>query len=374
MKVLITGGHFSPAYSVIEELKNRNADVVIVGRKHPFEGDKKSQAIEFKISKDLNIPFIELETGRLQRKLTKHTIPSIFKSLSGILNSYKILKKEKPDVVLTFGGYLALPIAFVAKLKNIPIVTHEQTQRMGLSNKIISKIASSVCISFESSRKFTTNPNVVLTGNPIRKSAIEVKDKIEHPSNLPVIYITGGSTGSHAINRTITSVINQLVSKYVVIHQTGENEYGDYDEALEFKSSLKLEFKDRYIPRKFIFPTEIGYVYKVADIVIGRSGVNTIIELINLNKPCILIPLPHGQHGEQLLNSKLIKDIGLGEVIEQKSLNEEILMQTIENMLKNIDKYKVSMSIINKYVFPDSARRIVSELTAQYEKKKNKTK
>lgn len=374
MKVVITGGHFSPAHSVIEELLNEDADVVIVGRKYPFEGDKSSNSYEYNVSRELNIPFIELKTGRLQRKITQHTVSSVVKTISGLINSFKILNQVKPDVVLTFGGYLALPVALAARIKNIPIVTHEQTQGMGLSNKLISKMASTVCISFESSRSKITNPNIVLTGNPIRKSVFEVKDKIQFPSGFPVIYITGGSTGSHAINKTIHSIVKDLVSKYVVIHQTGENEYKDYEEAESTKLSLDSKLKDRYVPRKFIFPNEIGYIYKTADIVIGRSGANTVLELIAFNKPSILIPLPHGQHGEQLQNAKLMQDIGLGVTIKQKNLNPETLMINIDNMVKNIDKYKVSQSIIDKYVFKDSAKRIVLELTAQYEKKENQTK
>ncbi len=374
MKVLLTGGHFSPAYSVIEELQKINAEVVIVGRRHPFEGDKTSDSFEFKVSKELNLPFIELKTGRLQRKFTRHTITSLIRTPLGLFNAIKILNSSKPDVVLTFGGYLALPIAYAAWMLGIPVVTHEQTQRMGLSNKIISKVASVVCVSFESSKDIISHNRVVVTGNPVRDSIYSVQDKIMHPKGYPILYITGGSTGSHVINRTVNSAISELVKKYIVIHQTGENEFNDFQASEQIKARLNSDIRDRYIPRKFIFPTEIGYVYKNATLVIGRSGANTALELIACNKPSILIPLSHGQTGEQLQNARLIESLGLGKIVEQKDLTADLLVQTIDDMVSDIEKYKVTQGIIDKYIFVDSAKRIVAELTAQYEKKKNKKK
>lgn len=369
MKVLITGGHFSPAYSVIQELLKQKDEVVVVGRIHPFEGHTEAQSYEYRVSKELQVPFIELKTGRLQRRISLHTIPSLLRFVRGMLHAQKILRQTKPDVILTFGGYLALPIAVAAKLAGIPIVTHEQTQGLGLSNKLITKIADVVCVSFPSTKQIITHHNVVLTGNPLRENIFTVEERIDHPKNLPIIYITGGSTGSHAINMVIKDSLPKLLEKYVVIHQTGENDYKDFERLTEERATLSSELQNRYIPTKYVFPQQIGYIYKTASIIIGRSGANTILELIACNKPSILIPLPHGQKGEQLQNARLIKSIGLGEILEQKKLSSETLVTLVDKMLEGIEKYQVNKDIIEQYIFRNAAQNIVREITAQYEKK-----
>jgi UDP-N-acetylglucosamine--N-acetylmuramyl-(pentapeptide) pyrophosphoryl-undecaprenol N-acetylglucosamine transferase len=370
MKVLITGGHFSPAYSVIQELIHRGDEVVIVGRKHPFEGDKQSYSYEYRVSKEFKIPFVELSTGRLQRKFTRHTLISLMKFLKSFSSALSIIHSQNPDIVLTFGGYLALPVAVVARFKNIPIVTHEQTQGLGLSNGLIAKIADTVCISFASSQKKISGKHVVLTGNPIRPEIYAVQDKVAHPPALPVIYVTGGSTGSHSINMGIKEVLPELLQQFVIIHQTGENEFQDFENLTECRSLLAPELAKRYVIKKYIYPSEIGYIYKTADMVIGRSGANTVLELIACNKPSILIPLPHGQKGEQAQNAQLIESLGLGIMIEQHNLTAAILLDAIREMMKGLEKYNIAQDIIEKYIFNDAAHRIVHELTVQYEKKK----
>ena len=166
MKIAITGGHFSPAYAIMQKLINTD-EILCIGRKHALEGDK-SLSYEFSVCKTLKIPFFELETGRLTRKVTKNSVVSFAKFPSGVLQALRILKTEKPDIVVTFGGYVGLPVALSAKILGIPVILHEQTQKAGLSARLISKVASVILISFDSSRSFFKNKNVILTGNPIR--------------------------------------------------------------------------------------------------------------------------------------------------------------------------------------------------------------
>ena len=134
MKVLITGGHFSPAYSLIKELGARRHEVIIAGRRYPFEGDK-TESLEYAIAKEENLPFYEIKTGRFQRKFTAYTITSLLKAPIGFLTSIKILSEAKPNIVLTFGGYIGLPISLAAQFLGIPVVLHEQTQKAGLASK-----------------------------------------------------------------------------------------------------------------------------------------------------------------------------------------------------------------------------------------------
>lgn len=371
MKILITGGHFSPAYAVIQELQKRDHEVIIVGRVHPLEGDRSGQSLEYRISKELSLPFIELKTGRLQRRVSLYAIPSLLRFGKAIVQSISLLKKTKPDVVLTFGGYIALPVAIAAKMVNIPVVTHEQTQGLGLSNTIIARFSDALCLSFPESLEQNNSGESVLTGNPMRKELFEIDKKLDIESTKPVIYITGGSTGSHVINRTVGEALPTLLEQYSVVHQTGENEFHDYEALEKRKQELSPELQKRYLVRKYIFPSEIGYVYSQSALLVGRSGANTVLELIATNTPALLIPLPHGQKGEQQKNAELIAKLGLGEILPQKSLNAESLVAQIDAMHQKLAQYTVSQDIINRYIFPNAAGTIVDVVTAQYEKKKN---
>src|SRR3989344_6654527 len=167
MKIAITGGHLSPALSVIEKLSKEDV-VLFVGRKHVFEGDK-GLSFEYKTITSLNIPFVELTTGRLQRKFTAHTLFSIVKIPYGLAQSFLILRKFKPDVVLGFGGYLSVPVVIAAHILRIPAIIHEQTQDAGLANRMLANYADRICISWETSAKYFPRGKTIFTGNPIRK-------------------------------------------------------------------------------------------------------------------------------------------------------------------------------------------------------------
>ena len=136
MKVVIVGGHLAPALSVIEVLP-KDTEILFIGRKYALEGDN-ALSLEYKTITSMNISFVGLNTGRLQRKLTKFTFFSLMKLPFGIIKSFLILLKFKPDVVVGFGGYVSIPVAFCAYLLRIPIVIHEQTMEAGLANKFVS--------------------------------------------------------------------------------------------------------------------------------------------------------------------------------------------------------------------------------------------
>ncbi len=203
MKLLIVaggGGHFAPALAVIEAMP-QDWEVMVVGRKYAFEADK-TLSFEYQTSQKLGIPFTPITTGRLQRKLSPQSLVSLLKVPTGVVQSIKILQAYKPDVVLSFGGYVSVPVGLAARSLHIPIIVHEQILGAGLANKIVAKFADKVCVSWSQSKRFFPEKKVFLTGNPIRKVQTS-----EFPftiaEKLPVLYITGGSGGAHGINLLI---------------------------------------------------------------------------------------------------------------------------------------------------------------------------
>lgn len=367
MKIVITGGHLTPALSVIEEIGEK-AQILYIGRKYAIEGDK-AVSLEYTTVTSRNIPFAEIKTGRFQRTLTRRTIPSMTKIPLGLAQALLILKKFKPDVVVGFGGYVSFPVALAAKTLKIPVVIHEQTLEAGGANRFIGKFADKICISFDSSLKYFPKEKVVLTGNPIREAIHHPKKKFQIDSTDPVIYVTGGSQGSHFINHLVSQALASLLDKYILIHQTGDSsEFRDFDKLSILKEGLNNNKRDRYIISKFYSPYEVGSVMKRADLVVSRAGVNTISELIVLEKPSYLIPLPISQKDEQLKNAEFLKKLGLGEVGNQKSLTPEIFVREVNAMMENLKEYKIKHF---KSHFPKNAATKIVEVIYAASKKSN---
>ncbi len=369
MKIVIAGGHLTPALAVIDQLKDHQ--ILYIGRKHALEGDK-ALSLEYQTITSKNIPFVSILAGRLQRKFTIYTIPSLLKLPIGFFQSFFILKKEKPDVVLGFGGYVSIPVIIAATILRIPIVIHEQTLTAGLANKIAAHLSKKICISWESSRDFFPKSKTILTGNPIRKEIIqsltnpqdseqksppEADQPLAEKAKTPLIYITGGSLGSHTINLLVEGSLKKLLRNYDVVHQTGDSKkFGDFERFEKLKSNEGLK---NYIVKKFLTGKEIADVLMVADLVVSRAGMNTVTELVFFNKPCFLIPLLQGF--EQKQNANFIKKIGLAEVGAQDVLSPISFFETISFMIKNKEKYKTSHKLIIENASEKIAEVVLNE-------------
>ncbi len=362
MKILITaggGGHFAPALSVITSLSKEDK-VLLVGTKHGLEGDG-AITLEYQTAQALSILFVPLTTGRLQRKLSRHTLFSLFKTPYGLYQAIKILRKFQPDVVLSFGGYVSFPVVIASFLLRIPCVIHEQTLEAGMANKIAAVFATKICISWESSKRFFPAKKTVLTGNPIRKFTVHSSQfTVTNKEHLPMIYITGGSLGSHAINVLVGECIEKLLREYIIIHQTGDaKQYEDFNRLQKLRESFPKELQERYVLTKFISPFTVLEILEKADLVVGRSGINMVSELIFFGKPSLLIPLPFSQNNEQTKNALFLESLGLGKVLPQKALTDDILYAAIVSMIKEKEKYLKNAAIARKAMPIDAAQKII---------------
>lgn len=354
MKVAITGGHLTPALAVIDLLKKEN--VVFIGRRYGIEKDS-TETLEYRTISSLGINFVDLKTGKLQRRLSLQTFISLSKVPSGIVQSLSILSKYKPDVVLGFGGYLSVPVAIAAKILGIPVVIHEQTPGIGLANRIVKRFATKICISWDSSRKFFPKSKTILTGNPIRPEIIRQETTKNQNDKRPLIYVTGGNLGSHAINLLVEKTIYELLEKFEIVHQTGAaSEYKDFERFKNLKDNLDEKLKKRYTLKRFLNGNEVGKVLALADLVVTRAGINTICELIYLQKPYLLVPLSLGK--EQKENAKYFGKFGFGEFVSQE-VSPSYFLSKIIYMFENINKYKENYKNKRNIVKKDSAERIV---------------
>lgn len=379
MKVVVVGGHLSPALAVIDSLP-KNSNVVFIGRKHALEGDR-AVSLEYQEITARGIPFLALTTARFQRTLTRHTIPGLTKFPYGLYQALSFLRKEKPAVVLAFGGYLSVPVGLAARILGIPLVIHEQTLEAGMANKFLAPMATKICISWKQSESYFPKEKVVLTGNPIRKflprSGISLRKTIsdfQFPisknSTLPLIYITGGSAGSHAINELVLGILPELLKKFRVIHQTGDaKSFNDFEKLSRKRESLPKELQDHYVVTKFVSANEVGSILTNADLVVSRSGMNTITELMHFGVPALLIPLPHGQRQEQLKNAKFLQSLGSAEILLQKDANSEVLQALIKKMLSEQKEYKRHASAAKMELNPSAAEDIINLLSYVAQKK-----
>jgi len=364
MKVLITGGHLTPALAVIEEIKKSKpeTEIIFVGRKYSLDSEK-TISLEYKEINKKRIPFIPLQAGRLTRIFTLRSIRNFLRIPLGFFNAFFIVKNIRPDTIISFGSYLALPIVFWAYFFKVPIFTHEQTIKPGLANKLISMFSKKIFLSFNDSIKYFPTKKTIVTGNPVRSSIFQVeKIPFEIKKDRPVLYITGGSLGSHSINIHIKKIVKQLLKNYIVIHQTGETkEYKDYEDLFELKKDLPEELRRRYHLVKHFFEDEIGYVYSVTDLVIGRSGANTFFELLNLKIPAIFIPLPWASGKEQQYHAEIFAKNHTGEIFHQIEPSDKLLRLT-DKMIKNIDFYKKNFELLTSFYKKNASQYIVNEI------------
>ena len=358
MKILITGTHFTPAQALIERLNQGSShDIVYVGRKSTREGDK-SGSIESQVLPKLGVQFIPIVSGRFTRSLSIWTLISLLKLPIGFLQSFWVVLKEQPEVIVSFGGYLAFPVVFWGWWFNIPIVIHEQTLRFGLANWLSLPFASKVAVSFNTFKK---GPKIEVTGNPIRKELLEphkpgadVGKFLKSADKKPLLLIMGGNQGSHFINRLIGKCLPELTKSYAIVHQTGDSKLGDYEYLLEEQKKIPNAL---YFPTKWLDSDDLSAVLEQTDLVICRAGMNTLYELALKGKPALVIPIPTSVNSEQTHNAKFFAKAGLGEYMNQGEVSEQVLLQHLPVIMKNLAKFKPTAE--SQAIFlPDGVERL----------------
>ena len=363
MKLLLTGGHTATALAVIEECllqKQLNLELFFIGRRYATDAEK-TDSLEYQEVTKLGIAFYHLSAGRINRFISLHSLKQMLKIPYGFVQAIVLIKKIRPDRILTFGGYIGLPVAFAGWLFRIPVFGHEQTLVPGLANRLAAHFLNTIFVSFPQTKQYFPQKKVMVTGNPVRKSLLAVQEvPLPIPHDIPVLYITGGTLGSHSINTIIEKILPALVEKYIVIHQTGNLvQYHDYERLLDKKNQLPEEHRARYNPVKHVGSIELGYIYQAADLIIGRSGANICFEILAVKKPALLIPLPWSSHGEQKKQAEFLKEHGVAEIFEQNQSTEQ-LVTLIQTMIVNRHHYQKGFQELTQYYAEDIASTIVT--------------
>jgi UDP-N-acetylglucosamine--N-acetylmuramyl-(pentapeptide) pyrophosphoryl-undecaprenol N-acetylglucosamine transferase len=358
-RVVICGGHLTPALAVVDALITQFPlwSVYFFGRKFAAEGDSHISE-EYRIVTHRKIPFITISAGRLTRRVSILSFFSVAKIPVGFIQAMIHLIQIRPDCVLSFGGYVALPVVIAARLLGIPVLTHEQTHSPGLANRIISKVAKKVLISFPDHDHVFPDSKTECVGLPLRTSIFypPKKSAIDVPSGEPIIYITGGATGAVSLNKLIFSIVPMLVKKYIVVHQTGTR---SLEEAQVVKKTLRNSESFRYIPVRYLDSDDHAWMLHRAKLVVCRSGANTVVELAVLGKVAVCVPLPWSAGREQQKNAEWLAAAGSARVVSQEDTDAIGLYGIIEDVMK---KYRVYLFCAEKFSHTTSkgaAERIV---------------
>lgn len=339
MRIIVTGGgsggHTMPALSMVETIKKycKEQDM---GFELLYIGS--NEGIEKKLAQKEGLDYRGISTGKLRRYFSWQNFTDIFRIIAGFFQSLAIIRRFKPDLLFSTGGFVSVPPVVAARFLRKAVIIHEQTIDAGLANKLASKFADKVALTFEESKKYFPPKKVVVTGIPMRDKIFQGKkesafERFGLNGDLPTIYFSGGGLGCHLLNVVSKEVIPQLLDKANIIFQTGHiNEGADYLDMLKFREGLEESKKGSFVIYKFI-NDEIGDLFSVADLAIARSGAGTVNELIALKIPAIFVPLAIAANNEQLKNAKIMKSLGGAEIIEEKDLTAVTLMHFIKELL-----------------------------------------
>jgi len=361
-KIVIVGGHHTPALAVVDALA-QETKIFWIGHKFSMWGDKNASAEYQEITKR-GIPFYDLKAGKLYK--TFHPL-KLLRLPFGFFQAFYYLLKIRPSLIVSFGGYLAPPVVIAGWVLRIPSVTHEQTVIGGWANRLVARFAKRIFVSWEESLKHFPKSKTIITGNPLRHSIFEVKEPLNPiPSPLnPTIYITGGKQGSHVINEAVKQALPELLEKYNVIHQCGRSTvHDDHQELSSGGKELNPDLRSRYVLKDYFTEEEIGAVFSAADVVISRAGANIVYELAALGKPAILIPIPWVSHNEQRKNAEILVNAGSAVILEEKDLSAESIMLHSTILLSDLEKYREGGKRVQKLVRLDAADRIAEEILA----------
>lgn len=310
-----TAGHVAPNLALIHEFLQKGWNIAYVGS---------DGGIEKQMVAPLNIPFHAVSSGKLRRYLSLKNLLDPFKIVLGIVQSFFLLNKLKPDVLFSKGGFVAFPVVVGAWLNRIPIIAHESDMSPGLANKLCFPFVNKICLTFDAGKThFKNQEKIAVTGTPIREQlftgnpalGLELCGFTTEKSCLLVI---GGSLGAGSINKTIREALPELTKKYQIIHLCG-------------KGKLDLALNDVAGYRQFEYVnTELADLFAAASVIISRAGANSLYEILALGKPHVLIPLPaEVSRGDQIQNARYFQKLGISLVINDKDLNKDRLLNSL---------------------------------------------
>lgn len=323
-RIILTGGgtagHVTPNIALLPRLKELQYDIHYIGS---YNG------IEKNLIEKQGIPYHGIASGKLRRYFSLQNFTDPFRVLKGFGEANKLIKKLKPDVIFSKGGFVSVPVVIAGKRNHVPVIIHESDMTPGLANKLSFPSAEKVCCNFPETLKSLPENKAVLTGSPIRQELLsgdreKARKFCGFENDKPVILIIGGSLGAAAVNDAVRKILPELLKEFNVIHLCGKS-----------KLDTSLTNLEGYAQFEYI-QDELKDLFALTDIVISRAGANAICELLALRKPNLLIPLSaSASRGDQILNARSFERQGFSLVLEEEELTDELLLATVHKLYES---------------------------------------
>ena len=322
-KIVLTGGgtagHVTPNLALIPRLKADGWEIHYIGAANSAE--------EALISQVEGVSFHTVSVGKLRRYFDIKNFSDPFRVVKGVAQATGIIRKIKPNVVFSKGGFVSVPVVYGAKLNGVPVVSHESDMTPGLANKLCLPFTKAQCCTFPEAVKYAKGKGVH-TGSPIRPEILRGSKEggirrygLNH--SRPVLMVMGGSSGAQAINQVVWECLPKLTENFQVLHLCGKGNL-----------SPLLEGTDNYTQVEYLNEDqEMADAYACADILVSRAGSNSLCEILAVRKPALLIPYPKGaSRGDQLLNAESFRAQGFSYVLQQEDMTPETLVKGIERL------------------------------------------
>lgn len=309
-----TAGHVTPNLALLPQLRAEGFFIHYIGSRDGIE--KKL------IEAEEDVQYHAISCGKLRRYFSWKNFSDAFRVLRGVGQARRVIRRIRPDVVFSKGGFVSVPVCVAAR--KIPLVTHESDYTPGLANRINARFADRICVTFEDTLA-QIGEKGVYTGTPIRPALYDGdwqrgKEFLDFTDDKPILLVMGGSLGAQAINEVLRAALSQLQEVFNVVHLCGA---GKHDDSIEDGAYRQYEY----------LTAELPDILAAADLVVSRAGANAVFELLALAKPMLLIPLPcMASRGDQVLNAGYFAKKGFAMVLEQEDLSVQTLLKSITEL------------------------------------------
>lgn len=331
-KIVFTGGgsagHVTPNIAIIPKLQEAGWTVEYIGSE---------SGLEKQIIEDFGIPYHGISSGKLRRYFDLKNLKDPFKVMKGTVQSFLLLKKIKPQMIFSKGGFVSVPVIIGGWLNRIPIIIHESDMTPGLANRISIPFATKVCVTFPETLRHFAADKAVETGPPLRTEVLkgnaeQGRQFCGFSKELPVLLIMGGSLGAKAINQAVRANLPRLTVQFQIVHICGKGQTDrKFDGILGYK---QFEYVGAELPDLFA----------MSDLVVSRAGSNAIFEILALKKPNILIPLTkEASRGDQIINARSFEKMGYSRILYEEDLTEASLWEAINELYRDRQKYISAM-------------------------------
>jgi len=355
-----TGGHLFPGMAIAEAFVEREKgnEVLFIGTE---------RGIEAKVLPGGKFPLKTIHAKPIQGKSPLEKVKAVGGIPMAISEACTILKEFQPELVLGVGGYASGPALLAAFLLGMKRAIQEQNVMPGLTNRVLKWFSHRIFVSFEEAKKYFPKKRTILTGNPIRKEFFttlrEGKGEKKNRDRFTLL-VFGGSAGAHRINRAMVEALGDLQamkSSMKIIHQTGKEDFEFVSEEYQkmgFEALVKPFFED------------LPVHYRIADLVVCRSGAGSVAELAVCGKAALLIPYPYAAHQHQWINAKKLADLGAAKMILDQELNGKIMAQAILHLHDHPEERAAMEETIQRLARPRAAEEIVDHCYALVGKEK----